>query len=178
VKNKPRHSRTKAQANNRYGLYFLGFIVILYCSLFLLHPERTCSSFKLSWGIFVSIIPVLFIVVFFMGLLNYFLKSKAIKKHLGKESGIRGWLLAIFAGILSHGPIYVWYPLLRDLRSRGMKAGLVATFLYNRAIKIPLLPIMIFYFGVEFVVVLMVYMIAASVVQGKVIDMVEKHLQI
>jgi len=176
VKNTPRHSRTKTQANNRYGLYFLGFVVILYCALCLLHPERTYSSLKISWDIFVSVIPVLFIVVLFMGLLNYFLKPKTIRKHLGKESGIRGWLLAIFVGILSHGPIYVWYPLLRDLRNRGMKTGLVATFLYNRAIKIPLLPIMIFYFGVEFVVVLMAYMVVASIVQGKIIEMVEGYL--
>ncbi len=53
-----------------------------------------------------------------------------------------------------------------------MKAGLVAAFLCNRAIKVPLLPIMTFYFGVEFVVVLMAYMVASSIVQGKVIDVV------
>ncbi len=57
-----------------------------------------------------------------------------------------------------------------------MKAGLAATFLYNRAIKVPLLPVMVFYFGVEFVAVLMAYMIVASIVQGKAIEMVERYL--
>lgn len=176
MSHKAGNSRNRAKTKNYYGLYFLGLIVVLYCTLYLFYPGKTYSSLKLSWTIAISIVPILFIVVLFMGLLNYFLKSKTIGKHLGKESGIRGWLLAISAGILSHGPVYVWYPLLKDLRDKGMKAGLAATFLYNRAIKIPLLPVMIFYFGIKFVVVLMAYMIVASIVQGKIVDMVEGHL--
>jgi uncharacterized membrane protein YraQ (UPF0718 family) len=76
-------------------------------------------------------------------------------------------------GILSHGPIYVWYPLLRELREHGMRTSLVAAFLYNRAIKIPLLPLMIYYFGVIYVVVLLIFMIIASIVEGKIIELIE-----
>ena len=94
-------------------------------------------------------------------------------KYLGKESGVKGWLLAITMGIVSHGPIYTWYPLLKELRNHGMRTGLLAVFLYNRAVKIPLLPIMIYYFGVVFVVVLTVYMIIASVIEGKLIETID-----
>jgi len=80
--------------------------------------------------------------------------------------------IALF-GILSHGPIYVWYPLLKDLKEHGMRTGLVTVFLYNRAIKIPLLPIMIFYFGISFVIILSIYMIIASIFQGKIIEILE-----
>ena len=59
-----------------------------------------------------------------------------------------------------------------------MKAGLFAAFFYNKATKIPLLQVTSFYFGIEFVIVLMTCMVAASIVQGKVIDMVEKHCEI
>ena len=93
---------------------------------------------------------------------------------MGGESGIKGWVLAISMGILSHGPIYVWYPLLKDLRDHGMRSGLIAVFLYNRAIKIPLLPVMIFYFGIGFVIILSIYMMIASVVEGKIINLA-KH---
>ena len=82
-------------------------------------------------------------------------------------------IISALFGIVSHGPIYVWYPLLRDLKQHGMRSGLVAVFLYNRAIKIPLLPIMIFYFGVFFVIILCIYMIIASVFQGKIIEIIE-----
>ncbi len=109
-----------------------------------------------------------------MGIVNYFVNPKTVSKYVGKGSGIKGWFLAVSTGMLSHGPIYIWYPLLKDLRDQGMRSGLVAVFLYNRAIKIPLLPLMVYYFGTVFVVVLLIHMVIASVVEGKVIEMIER----
>jgi uncharacterized membrane protein YraQ (UPF0718 family) len=109
-----------------------------------------------------------------MGAVNYFLKPKSVSKYLGIESGYKGWFIAICMGILSHGPIYVWYPLLKDLRNHGMRTGLVAVFLFNRAIKIPLLPVMIFYFGLGFVIILSIYMMIASIVEGKLIEILDQ----
>ena len=163
----------KRNKNLYYSFTFLILIIILYIVLFFLNSYKTIESLFSSWNILVSIIPVLILVVFLMGVLNYFLKPKKVSKYLGKESGVKGWLLSALFGIISHGPIYVWYPLLRDLKKHGMRTGLVAVFLYNRAIKIPLLPVMIFYFGVFFVLILCMYMIIASVVQGIIIEIIE-----
>jgi uncharacterized membrane protein YraQ (UPF0718 family) len=127
----------------------------------------------MSLDIIIQILPILVLVIFMMGVTNYFLKPKTVSKYLGNKSGIKGWILAISMGILSHGPIYVWYPLLKDLREHGMRSGLVAVFLYNRAIKIPLLPVMIFYFGIGFVVLLSIYMIIASVIEGKILEIID-----
>jgi hypothetical protein len=55
-----------------------------------------------------------------------------------------------------------------------MRSGLVAAFLYNRAIKIPLLPVMGYYFGIRFVGILLIWMILAAVVEGKMIELVER----
>jgi len=54
-----------------------------------------------------------------------------------------------------------------------MRDGLIAVFLYNRAVKIPLLPLMIYYFGAVFAVALTFYTVLASVIEGKIIEMVE-----
>jgi len=108
-----------------------------------------------------------------MGLSNYYLSPKTISKYVGKTSGIKGWMISITAGILSHGPIYVWFPLLKDLKKHGMRDGLIAAFLYNRSIKIPLLPVMIYYFGWIFVIILMVLMMIASLIEGKLIELLE-----
>jgi uncharacterized membrane protein YraQ (UPF0718 family) len=105
-----------------------------------------------------------------MGIVNYFFKKKGVAKYLGKESGIKGWFIAAFAGILSHGPIYVWYPLLKDFHQKGMRPALMGVFLYNRAIKIPLLPVLVYYFGIEFAIFLMIWMILASFVEGKLLE--------
>ena len=64
---------------------------------------------------------------------------------------------------------------LKQLQEQGMRTGLIAVFLYNRAIKIPLLPLMVYYFGLKFVIVLLFYMIIASLVEGKIIEMKPKR---
>jgi uncharacterized membrane protein YraQ (UPF0718 family) len=119
-------------------------------------------------------IPILVLIIVAMGLLNYFVNPKTVSKYVGQGSGSKGWLLAISTGMLSHGPIYIWYPLLGELREQGMRSGLVAAFLYNRAIKLPHLPLMVYYFGTMFVVVLLMYMVIASIIMGKLIEMIEK----
>jgi uncharacterized membrane protein YraQ (UPF0718 family) len=155
------------------GFIFLGVVFVLYITLFILNPENVIGSLRVSGHILANVIPVLIIVILFMGILNYFFKPKTVVRYLGKESGFKGWLIAILAGILSHGPIYIWYPLLKDLQQKGMRKGLIAVFLYNRAIKIFLLPLLIYYFGVEYGIVLLMALIIASVVEGKMIEVLE-----
>ena len=75
-------------------------------------------------------------------------------------------MIAIFGGIISTGPIYLWYPLLSDLKEKGMKDSFIAAFLYNRAVKIPLMPMMIFYFGIRFTVILTIYIVIFSMING------------
>lgn len=156
------------------GYYFLGSVVFLYFLLFLFETEKTQRSLMITVNLFIKIIPILVLVVFFMGIMNYFISPKKVLKYVGKGSGIKGWFLAITTGILSHGPIYAWFPLLKELRNHGMRSGLAAAFLYNRSVKIPLLPVMIYYFGISFVIILLIYMVIASVIEGKIIEMIEK----
>jgi len=56
-----------------------------------------------------------------------------------------------------------------------MRRGLIAAFLYSRAIKIPLLPLMIYYFWTLFVVVLLPYIVIASIVEGEIIELIESR---
>jgi len=156
--------------NLRYGMYFLLGVMVLYLFLFFFNKELFFVSLESSLKIFKQIYWVLIIVLLLMALFNYFLNRKFILKYLGKSSGIKGWFFAIVFGILSMGPIYVWYPLLSDLMKKGMRTALVAGFIYNRAIKIPLLPLLVGYFGIGFVIVLTIVMIFASVIQGLIIE--------
>jgi len=105
-----------------------------------------------------------------MILTNYFFTPQTTLKYLGKSSTKKSWILVIIFGILSVGPIYMWYPLLAELKEKGMREGLIACFLYNRAIKIPLLPLMVFYFSLKFTAILLLIMIFFSVVQGILIE--------
>jgi uncharacterized membrane protein YraQ (UPF0718 family) len=166
---------TTKRKNVSYYFLFLVIVIIVYGVLFFLEPDKGMESVYASLHIFLNIIPVLLVVIFLMGLSNYLLKPKKVSKYLGKKSGFKGWFISALFGILSHGPIYVWYPLLKDLKEHGMRTGLLAVFLYNRAIKLPLLPVMIFYFGVLFVLILCIYMVVLSLFQGKIIEIIEDN---
>jgi len=163
---------TKREQNN---IYFLAIVIFLYLLLFIFYPDKTLNSLYVSGKLLVQLVPVFLLIIFFMGVTNYFINVNKIKKYVGEKSGLKGWVIVTIAGILSHGSIYMWYPFLKDLQKHGMKNSLVAVFLYNRAIKIPLLPIMIYYFGLAYVVVLSIYMVIASIVEGKIIETIERR---
>lgn len=63
------------------------------------------------------------------------------------------------------------YPLLEDLRGHGMRDGLIVVFFASRTIKIPLLPIMIDYFGWVFTLVLTLYILVSAIIQGLLLEL-------
>jgi uncharacterized membrane protein YraQ (UPF0718 family) len=79
------------------------------------------------------VLPALVIVFILLLAAELLFEPEWIKRNLGREAGIKGWLLAAVGGVLAAGPIYAWYALLRELREKGMHASLAAAFLYSRA---------------------------------------------
>ncbi len=152
------------------GKYFLLVVLAVYGILFIFNSQAAIIAMQKSLNILLKILPVLIIVILLTALLNYFLKPKQIAGHLGKDSGFKGWFWALTAGILSHGPMYAWYSLLEELRTHGMRDGLVVVFFSARAIKIPLLPVMIDYFGWVFTLILSVYILIGALIQGWIME--------
>ncbi len=169
----------KVSTKNKKGTWiFMAFSLLLLLLVFIFNKEKGIEATKAFYHLIIEILPFLLVVFILMVLINLYLKMDVIKKHMGKESGIKGWIIAIVAGLLSMGAIYMWFPLLKDIINKGVKPGLVAVFLYNRAIKLHWLPLMAFYFGVKYVFVLTVITILVSVLQGNIIDFIfkeEKH---
>jgi uncharacterized membrane protein YraQ (UPF0718 family) len=170
-----REKSKKTNKRSHFNLFFLIFVISLYLVLYIFFPGKIQNSLKTSAILFIHIFGAIAFVFLFMIIMDYLADPKSILRYVGRGSGARGCLLAVSSGILSHGPVYIWYPLLKDLREKGMEEGLIAVFLYNRAVKIPLLPLMIYYFRLPFVIVLLFYMIVASIIEGKIINMVERY---
>ncbi len=157
------------------GIYFLSFIIFLYLLIYVFFPEKVQQSLMASLNLLIKLLPLIVVVIFIMGIVDYVMKPKAVMRHMGEGSGKKAWLLAISTGIIIHGPGYAWYPLLKDLKEHGMRDGLVAAFLYSRAIKLPLLPMMVYYFGLKFTIILVVYMLLASILEGVAIDIILRN---
>jgi len=156
----------KKQTKNKSGYIMFGVVFLLYIVLYFFNADKTLASLFASLKVLKMIIPILLIVFFLTALLNTFINEKKIAKYLGKESGTKGWFIALFGGILSHGSGYIWYPILQELRDKGALDGLVVAFLYARSIKLPWLPLMISYFGTSFTIVLSFYIILGALIQG------------
>jgi len=149
--------------------WFLIIVLLMYIFLFFINNNLFNTSLLFFINLLKKIIPIFFLVFILMTITNYFITPKFLLKHLG-EKGIKKWIYVIIGGILSTGPIYMWYPLLADLKNKGLSYGLIACFLYNRAIKIPLIPLMFFYFSWQYILILLVVMIFISVFQGIIIN--------
>ena len=156
------------------GVKFLIFVLVLLVILLFYDKNIAMNALKKSGEVFSLLLPIFLVVIILMAIIGYFAKPMDILKHLGKESGLKSWFIAVSAGILSHGPMYAWYPLLEDMRKKGLRDGLVAAFFYARAVKLPLLPLMIDYFGVVFTITLNILIIIASFLQGYLIEKIEK----
>jgi uncharacterized membrane protein YraQ (UPF0718 family) len=152
------------------GWIFLAVVLLIYAFTAFLDSElanRAISDFR---HLMVKVLPILLIVFFLIFMVNLLLQPAWVKKYLGHRSGITGWLAAIIGGVLSTGPVYPWYALIRDLREKGMKTALAAVFLYSRSIKLPLLPMLVHYFGMSYMLILSGYLILFSIVSGMLME--------
>ncbi len=152
------------------GQYLLLAVALCYAVLFFVNSQYALLALQKSGRVLFKILPIFIFVILFTSLLNYFLQAKKITRHLGKDSGIKGWLWALTAGIISHGPMYAWYPLIEDLRSHGMKDNLIVVFFASRTIKIPLLPMTVDYFGLTFTIILSFYILLGAIIQGVLLE--------
>ncbi|MFP4022516.1 MAG: permease [Candidatus Paceibacterota bacterium] len=148
------------------GVIFLLLVIILYLILGVVDSDIIQVALVYFLKVIKDVTPIFVTVFILMFLFNLFLDEKKMAKFLGESAGIKGWFISIIGGVLSMGPIEMWYPLLGDMQKGGMKNSFITTFLYNRGIKLPLLPMMVHYFGLPFTVVLTFYMLVFSVING------------
>jgi len=141
--------------------------VLAYYGIFcFIDPHKALIAMRTSGNLLLYIALPLVIVFVIMLALNLFVKPAQIVRLFGKGLRIKGIVLSVVAGIISMGPIYVWYPLLKNLREEGAGNGPIAIFLYSRAVKPFLLPVMIAYFGWVYVVILTLLTVFASIAIG------------
>ncbi|MDX2504474.1 MAG: permease [Gammaproteobacteria bacterium] len=152
------------------GRYFFLLVLIGYVLLYSVYPDKTLTALAKSLSTMLHLLPVFLVVIALMALFSALMSAKRIAKLLGRQSSIKGWAIAVVGGILSHGSSFIWYQMLANLREQNVRDGLLVTFLYARAIKLPWLPLMVSYFGYAFTILLVIYIISGALVQGMIIE--------
>jgi len=144
-------------------------VLVLYFALWHAAPEKTLAALQISIEILIrTLLPMCIIFLFMIGL-NVFFHPPLLSKFLAKGTPIKRKLFAAAAGIISAGPIYAWYPLLKELCEKGAEDSLVAIFLVNRAVKPFLLPMMISFFGWTYALAFTFLILAGSLGVGSVV---------
>ena len=146
--------------------YFLIIVVLAYLSIYFFLPNKMGLILNFYVKLILRILPIFLLVYIIMVLTNYFINNKMLQKHMSERVGIKNWAISIIMGILSIGPVYMWYPLMKDLQNKGIKNRFLVAFLYNRGIKFQWLPLLIQAFGWAFSLTLLIVMAIFSVPQG------------
>jgi len=156
------------------GWWFLAAVAALYAAAAALAPGLALRALEHASQALGRMLPVLALVFALLFAFDVALTPQRIMQTLDRPRGARGWMVALAAGILSAGPIYAWYPLLAELRAKGMRVSTAAVFLYARAIKLPLLPLLVAYFGIAYSVVLSICLAAFALLSGMLMDRLDR----
>ena len=156
----------KGKKDSARILIFPVCVLVCYGILCAIDPHKALIAMRTSGNLLLTIFLPLVLVFVIMLALNLFVKPAQIVGLFGKGLRIKGIVLSLVAGIISMGPIYAWYPLLKNLKEEGAGNGPIAIFLYSRAVKPFLLPVMIAYFGWVYVGILTALTVFASIVIG------------
>lgn len=151
------------------SLLLLGGTLLLYTVLALAGVQGVGGALRSAGSILLQVLPVLAVILLFMAG-THFIPGSFVKRHLGAGTGVRGYAAAAIAGTLSHGPVYLWYPFLAELREKGVSDGKIATFLYARAVKIPLLAAMVLYFGLAFTLLFSALILVGAPLLGSLLE--------
>lgn len=149
---------------------FLLIVLVIYCVAGFFNFSLARAGIQNTITVLIKIFPTILLILFITFLVNRYLEVNKIVKYLGKDSGKRGLFYSVISGILISGPPYILFPLLKDLKEKGMKESLIAIFLYNRNVKIPFLPLTIYYFGPAFTIIFSGYIILFSILNGFLVE--------
>lgn len=150
---------------------FLLIVIAMLFVVYFLNPIVAKISLVNAFKIFTKLLPSLFLIFVFMFIFNVLVTDSFIKKNLQKDNGIKKYFIVALAGILSTGPIYMWFAFLSTMKDKGVNEGLISIFLYNRAIKLPLLPLMIDYFSIKTTVIISVLVFIFSFINAILINL-------
>ena len=150
---------------------FVLSVTAVYAVFLVATPSRALAAMRASGQVVLQVALPLSIAFALMFLVNLLVRPSHVARFMGSGAGLKGVILSTAAGMFSMGPIYVWYPLLKSLREKGASCFHLANFLSNRAVKPYLLPLMVFYFGWMFALIVSVLTVLGSLLIATAVEL-------
>ena len=150
---------------------FLIIVSFIFIGVYFFSPEKGSEAFLEFLILLKKLLPSLGLVFLFMFLFNFFVSDKILEEYFKQKPNIKQYIVIAILGVLSTGPIYLWYAHLSRLQKRGMSNSLISIFLYNRAVKLPLIPLMISYFSLKITIIVSILIIVFSFINALLINL-------
>jgi len=130
--------------------YISGYTLFLIVSfIFGFNPGKEIGYNFISFLVYMlKILPCAFILI---GLFEVWVKKEIIEKHLGEESGIKGYIWAILLAGTIAGGLLVAFPIAYSMYNKGAKLSIVFTYIGAAAIcRVPMAMFEASFMGVKF----------------------------
>jgi len=150
--------------------------VILYLITLVMNSDILVNSLKTTGGYLKEMIQILPAVFVMSGLITVWAPRKTITKFLGKDSKIKGNLLAMMLGSVSAGPIYAAFPIAFSLFNKGASVlNMVILISTWAVIKVPMLLVEAKFLGMSFMAVRTLITIPSIFLIGYVTNKIVKR---
>lgn len=111
-----------------------------------------------------KILPCAFILI---ALFEQWVKRETVIRHLGDDSGVRGYLWALLLGSMIVGGLYVAFPLAYTLRKKGASLKVVFSFIgFAGVCRIPMTLFEVSFLGLKFTLIRLAIAITLMLITG------------
>jgi len=153
-------------------------IIIVFVLLYFIFPDKGEVSLRSAWQFFLELMLILPAVMVLIGILSVWTTQEMVTKYLGKESGFKGFLVALLMGTLPAGPLYVAFPVAKALRMKGASIGSMVTFLsVYAAIKLPQILMELRFLGWKFTALRFVITVILIYVMSLFVELIFKKTE-
>lgn len=133
----------------RYKYFIILLLINLLLLLFSFDTGKKVTQISLNnLKEMLSVLPPIFIL---LGLLDIWIPKEFIMKHMGKDAGVKGGILAFLFGSFSAGPLYAAFPVAAVFIQKGVSITNIFIFICSwSTTKIPMMLFEISQLGSKF----------------------------
>ncbi len=139
----------------RYIKIFFVFLLIIFIGLSYLNDYKTGKDTgDAFFHVLVEMLKILPFAFILIGLFEVWIEKETVIKHLGTNSGMKGYLWVFILAGFSVGGLYVAFPLAETLYKKGASLKVIFAFLgFAGIIRIPMTIFEISFLGLPFTIV-------------------------
>ncbi len=154
----------------RYYKWALAACVAL-LGLYIVNPDKGAVASSIALDNFFMVLTILPPVLVLIGLLDVWVSRETMVRHMGRDSGMKGLLVAIVLGSIAAGPLFVAFPIAAILAKKGARYAYIIFFVgVWTTTKLPVLAFEYSFMGARFTIThivlsLVLYLLGALVIE-------------